>query len=304
MRPSNQKELLTTSPEVAYDNQLDEAHKVVSDFSQDSLFIESLLDKGVDPEDTTSYGYMAALSAYAEDYVANLGDMYDPRVVTEISLLANAPLMIYVSNQIQHYESQRSGGHRLNQESWSYLQNELKPYSVWFNQKLSDYMVDHDTTKFSDIIEALTDTTLEHFPHHEEDVESHLTNIARGARTEAVGRQLVALTGLQYAPGTPEDDLRGGDIVVVYKGKRIKIDFKSSLDQIAKHIGGYDAVEEKHQMYAVRHFKRDKYGSILLFPGFTDGDLGDACRLPQKVAEERAFQMSIQLQRAFHEMHL
>lgn len=304
MSPTEQKHLTATPPQAPYANQLGEAREVVDGFSQDPLFIESLRDNGVDPDDITSHGYIQGLSVYAEEFTTNLGSTYDPRVVTEISLLANAPLMIQVSNQIQHYESQHAGGRHLNQETWDYLQNDLKPYSVWFNQTLSDYMVDHDTTKFSDIVEALTTVAAQHFPHQEEHVASHLTNIARGARTEAVGRQLIAMTGLLYTPGTPEDDLRGGDIVVVYKGKRIKIDFKSSLDQIAKHIGGYDAVEQRHQMYAVTHFRQDKYGSILLYPGFSDGDLGDACRLSPDVAADRARQMSTQLLRAFKEMHL
>lgn len=275
----------------------------VQSFENDPTFIESLNSQNIDPNDKTNMDYASTLSYYAEDYCQVYADTLDPKEAQEISLIANTPYMLHVSHNLAHYENERRK-RRLDDDEWSYYTETLKPYAVWYNQKLSDYIFEHDETKFSALTETLADSAYDSFPHHETAVESQIKIIARGARTEAVGRQLLQDTPIEHVPGTAEDDLRGGDIIITYKGKRIKVDFKSSLDSIARLRGGYDDITKNHLTYALTHNKNDKYGAIVLFPGFTDKDLGDNCRLPEKIAAQRSQAIAIQLQRACIELGL
>lgn len=276
---------------------------IVKNFENEPVFIEQLTKHGIDPHDRTSVDYANALSYYAQDYCNTRADMLEPKQSQEISLIASTPRMLHVSQEIAQYEGMRKT-RRLDDSEWSYLTQTLKPYSVEYNQNLSDYIFKYSDTNFKSLNETLADGAYDSFPHRESAVEQQIKIISRGARTEAVGRHLLEDTPIEYTPGTPEDDLRGGDIIIIYKGKRIKVDFKSSLDSIAKLRGGYDEITEKKLTYALVHNKRDQYGSIVLFPGFTDNDLGDNCRLPKKMAEERSFSIMIQLQRACHELGL
>jgi hypothetical protein len=275
----------------------------VQKFENEPLFIESLLNQGVNPHDKTTLEYANALSYYAEDFCNVYADTLSSKESEEISLIANTPYMLQVSKDLAHYENERRV-RRLDEDEWAYFTQTLKPYAVWYNQKLSDYMFANSDTKFSHINDTLASSAYDSFPHKEGAVEQQVKNITRGARTEAVSRQLLEDTDIQHAPGTAEDDLRGGDIIIIYNGKRIKVDLKSSLESIAKLRGGYDEINKNHVAYAVVHNKRDANGSIVLFPGFTDKDLGDNCRLPDRVAEQRSQLMANQLQRACNELGL
>jgi hypothetical protein len=277
--------------------------ETVQNFENEPLFIESLINQGIDPHNKTTLEYANALSYYAEDFCNIYADSLDSKESEEVSLIANTPYMLHVSRDLAHYENERKV-RRLDEDEWTYFTQTLKPYAVWYNQKLSDYMFTNDNTKFSTINETLADSAYDSFPHKEGAVEQQVKNITRGARTEAVGRQLLEDTDIQHAPGTPEDDLRGGDIIIIYNNKRIKVDLKSSLESIAKLRGGYDEIAKTNTAYALMHNKRDAYGSIVLFPGFTDKDLGDNCRLPERIAKQRSQLMANQLQRACIELGL
>lgn len=276
---------------------------IVTSFSDEPLFIDKLHENGIDPHDPTSLDYANALSYYAEDYCTTYADTLDDQSKQEISLIANTPYMLHISHELAHYEKERKSRY-LSDEEYSYMNQTLKTYAVWYNQKLSDYMYAYNDAKFSAITETLSDAAYESFPRAESAVSQQVEIIARGARTEAVGRQLLEDTPVEYMPGSAEDDLRGGDIIIMYKGKRIKVDFKSSLDAIARLRGGYDELMEKGVSYALTHNKHDKYGAIVLFPGFTDKELGDECHLPPAIAEKKSLLMSIQLQRALNELGL
>jgi hypothetical protein len=298
-----QTEQLHSSIDRRPKSSLHESLATVQNFENEPLFIESLSNSGIDPQDKTSMEYANALSYYAQDYCDIYADSLSAKEASEVSLIANTPYMLHVSADLAHYENERKH-RRLDDTEWSYYKETLKPYAVWYNQKLSDYMYEHDDAKFSAITETLSDSAYDHFPHHEAAVESQVKVIARGARTEAVGRQLLDDTPIEHVPGTAEDDLRGGDMIITYKGERIKVDFKSSLDSIAKLRGGYDEITKNKLSYAITHNKNDKHGAIVLFPGFTDQDLGDNCRLPEKIAEQRSMAIAIQLQRACNELGL
>lgn len=281
----------------------DNATKTVSNFQNEPLFIESLQNNHIDPLDKSTVNYANALSYYAQDYCNTHAETLSNDESAQITLLASAPYFVHVQKEMSEYEEQRRH-RRLDETDWHHFTKELKPLAVWYNQQLSEYIYAHPESKISDINQALIEETLDHFPRKETTVEKQLSDTTRGARKEAVARQLLDLTPIEYTPGTPEDDLRGGDIVIVYKGTRLKVDIKSSLDPIAKQRGGYDQLEKQGVTFALTHYKRDKHGAIIIFPGFTEGELGDDCHLNPTIVHERAMGLAVQLQRACVELGL
>lgn len=282
-----------------------EAMTTVSDFATEPHFINTLQQAGVDPTDHTTPEYAEALSLYAKDYQAAYGDsgLVDPATLEQITLIANTPHFIHAQNTITHLETKKrhTPKHRLPQHEYAeYLR--AKKDAVEYNQQLSGYIYDHPEDTMSAIDSSLTDFALSHFPRHEQEIDWQITSTTRGARTEAVTRHLLDLFQVDYRAGTGEEDLRGADIILYYRGHAIKVDLKASLDKVAKVRGGYDELVKQQITYAVVHDYRDKgAGSIVIFPGFTDGELGDNCHFDGDIAQQKAIFLATQLERAAKE---
>lgn len=225
----------------------------------------------------------------------------DGNTLEQLVLLANTPSYIHMQNDLDYFEHKG----QLNAEEYQYV-TETKKYVIWYNQHLTDYMYANPNEGFTSIKRPLLDLALRHFPKEVAFVEKSITETARGARTEAVTLQLLDLAGITYRRGDINDDMHGGDVVLEHKGKAIRLDIKSSLDAIAKIRGGYDEISSEQITYAISkgrggHREND---NIVLFPGFTDGVLGDKCRLSDSDALTRAGFIQTQITKAFREMRL
>jgi hypothetical protein len=284
-----------------------QAEEIVADFQFDPNFIARLMKDGIAPSDLTSPQYADALSAYSESYLeANSIDQPEnPNVSRQVTLIANAPLFVNSQKDLTHYETKRIRERRLPSNEWEHLQA-LKDYTVWFNQELSDYVYTHPNEKLSDINKALIKSALNNHPNDSELVEQSITDTTRGARTEAVTRQLLDVAGVPYDPGTAEQDRKGGDIIVHFQGHDIKVDIKSSLIAIADARGGYDAITEKHLMYAINKRPGEKVADhvVKLYPGFEDIDLGDSLGIKpdSQFSITRSQNIAIQLMKAVKEL--
>ncbi len=281
-----------------------DATKLVSDFTNEPDFIRRLHQRNVTPHDTASGGYGYELSRYCREFCDVNRPLLDPEIAARLRIIGDSPAMVHVQaeiNQLEHTRRQR----RLSHEEKTYLNDDLKKFAVDYNQQLSDFMLEHPDEKFSDIARAITDSTLDYYPRRETEVEYGLGAVAKGARYEAVTRQILERTPIDFRPGTNDEDRKGGDIAIMYNGEKILVDIKSSLDEIAKLYGGYDQMTEKGVMYAISPPRKDeRYGSIKLFPGFTTDNLGDSCSLPVSMIEDKATMLAIQLQRALNELGL
>lgn len=280
----------------------------VSGFENEPQFIELLQGNGIDPHNKTTLEYADGLMNYTHDYCTTYSSTLSASEISQLTLIANAPYLGHVQQQLNYYELQRKQSKRLSDTEWTEYKEVLKPYAVWYNQLLSDHIYEHPETTFSELNRALIEQTLNHFPYDENGVERGVKATTRGARKEAVTRQMLDQTPVDYVPGTPEDDLKGGDIIITYKGQRVKVDIKSSLQAIAEIRGGYDEIETQHVMYAIsrdtRKGKDNKFNSIIIYPGFTDDDLGDHCYLSPDILLDRAYGFAVQLQRACIEAEL
>lgn len=296
----------TTTPERQKTNTWSDAENLVASFQFEPDFIGQLMQANVSPGDTTSREYADALSAYSESFLAahEADQTVSPDLAQQITLIANAPLFVHTQKELIHFENKRSRGY-LPDNEWNYFQS-LKPYIIWFNQQVSDYAYEHPSDRLSDVNKALMNSALSGHPRDAELVEQHIENTTRGARTEAVTRQLLDVANVPYTPGSLEEDSRGGDIIVDFKGHRIKVDIKSSLSDIAHVRGGYDKIEANHITYAINKRPGEKVSDhvVKLYPGFEDGDIGDTLGIQpdSEFAQTRSQFIAIQLMKAAMEL--
>ena len=296
------------SPEKQKTSTWSSAENLVAGFQFEPDFIAQLMKADISPSDPTSREYVDALSLYSESFVAvhEVDQTISPDLAQQITLVANAPLYTTTQEDLMHYE-QELKQRRLTDDEWNYFQS-LKGYVVWFNQQTSDYAYAHPDDRLSDVNKALIHSALNSHPRDAKMVEKHITDTTRGARTEAVTRQLLDVAGVPYTPGTAEQDRKGGDVIVHFRGNDIKIDIKSSLSDIAYVRGGYDEIQEKHLMYAINKRPGEKVADhvVKLYPGFEDKDIGDALGIKPDTdfATSRSQLIAIQLQKAVQELGL
>lgn len=298
----------TTTPEIQNTSTWSGAKVIVDGFQSEPGFIAQLTRLNVSQSDPTTREYADVLAAYSESFVTahELDDMINPDLAQQITLVANAPQYISTQIDLAYYDGERKR-HRLPENEWKHYKL-LKARAIGFNQQASSYAYSHPDGRLSDVNKALTDSALTSFPRYAEMVEKHITDTTRGARTEAVTRQLLDVAGVPYTPGTAKDDERGGDVIVLYKGNKIKVDIKSSLSDIAYVRGGYDEIEEQHLTYAIHKRPNEKVSDhvVKLYPGFESSDIGDALgiKIDTDFAMSRSRLIAIQLQKAIHELGL
>ena len=299
----------THTPERNDMNKWSQAKELVDSFQFEPDFIGQLMQQGVSPSNPSSREYMDTMSSYSESFLSahELDQTVDPGLAQQVTLISNAPLYVNSQKELNYFEHKRKREGRLSDDDWVYFKT-LKPYVIWYNQQLSDYAYTHPQDAISDINEALIDTAIPSHPGDERLVEQHLSDTTRGARTEAVTRQLLDVAGVPYSPGSAEEDSSGGDIILHYKGNNVKVDIKSSLSDIAHVRGGYDEINEKHLMYAIhkRPNERKENHVVKLYPGFEDKDIGNALGIKTDTdfAFGRAQMIAIQLQKALQELDL
>lgn len=309
MHTSSRTRETRTSRHEQLHSQFETASRIIDDFSHQEVFHDGLRQQGVDPDSRGSYEYASVLSGYAEQYTQHFTDEYDSRTLDEVLLLADAPLALYIAQDIVAYDTRRDHGEYLNDEEWADYKAR-KAYAVSYNQRLSGYMHEHGDIRFSDIVASLSDKGREYTYFSPEDTHDIMTTMARGARTEAVSQQILDKTDIPYRTGTAQEDLAAGDVIFFPDTLYIKGDEKSSLTAIAEILGkgnlqrGYELIEKNGQLYAIKESKTTEHDAIVFYPGFTDQELKNVCRLPDDVAAKKAAVLQAQLKRAFKEMKL
>lgn len=282
-----------------------EAASIVNYFPEEPEFTKVLEAHDIDPRDKTNPDYMHALSLYAQDYLEarKIDEIISPSTQEHVLMLANTPYFLAVQQELNFYESERKH-RRLTDDEYTRYSTELKPYAVWYNHMTSDFIYSHPESRVSDINGTLLYMALPYFPQEEHEVIQHVSSTTRGARTEAVARMLLDKIDLPYRAGSASEDMKGGDILLDFRGRKIKIDLKSSPKPIARILGAdFDNFPEDQVAYAIVYDHRDNgAGSIVLYAGFTDEDLGDNCRLDPEILAMKSEALAEQIQKALSEL--
>jgi len=305
-----QPETRQTSGEYTTPLGWESANHVVSGFTHELEFELLLETHGVNPADKTSIEYAHALSDYAREYTDTVKNdpKTDQKQLAQVSILANTPYFMHIQKQVAYFDYDLDRHQRLSDEDWNQFQS-FKPYLIWFNQQISDYAYSSPSEKITDVDAALISQVEHLFPEELSLIEKEVKQVVRGARTEAVARELLDRTSIDFSPGTVEDDLHGGDFIVLHNGHRIKVDIKSSRSSVARVRHGYEEMEKRNISYAISINKHDKTREqhvIVLYPGFRDKDLGDSLRLqlPDDIIQQHADYVAQQLHLAFDEIGL
>lgn len=285
------------------------AFSLVKSFDNEPNFIQISISGGLDPNDRSTTEYANALSLYAQDYCDTQATdiAIDQSTIDQIKLLASVPFFLHVKYMLNNYAYDKKT-HWLPETEMQRLRV-LKPYVIWYNQLMSDYIYDNPSGKMIDLEGALIKQALSYFPRQIDTIEGDIQQVTRGARTEAIVRSLLDRTPLNYIPGTIDDDLRGGDLIVEYDNKRVRVDIKTSIGPIARLRGGYEEIQSNNISYAIHRIKRDQGeedATVVLFPGFTDDDTDGllSLDLPDSLIQEHANFITKQLHLAFQELHI
>jgi len=281
---------------------------IVLSFDGDNDFKQTLTDGNIDTNNKSTIDYANALSLYAQKYcdLNLLHNRIDQSIADQIKLLASVPFFLHVKYEISVYEYDKKT-RWLPEDEMARLRA-FKPYAIWYNQLLSDFMYANPLGKLADLENILIKQALSYFPRQIDTIEHDIEQVTRGARTEAITRSLLDLTAVNYVPGTINDDLRGGDLIIEYNGKRVRLDIKSSLGPIVELRGGLDKSSDDVS-YAIHRIKRDlkkEDATIVLFPGFSDEDTNGlfSLQLPKYTIQKHADFIAKQIHLAFQELHI
>ena len=287
--------ITTTETEHPTTSTWDHTSHYVTSLTNEPNFITYVEEQGIKQG---SIDYADALSRYADASLEQQEGLIDEQTATRIRLVANAPYITHASLEINELRRRRMAGRRLPPDEWDRF-NALKHQAVWYNQMLNDYMYEHDNESFSTIAQTITEQALDNLPSHTHQAATTMEGILRGARTEAATRHFFDDAEIPYRPATIEEDLRGADVILTMPDGEYAIDIKKSLDQLAENNGGYD-FEENSRFYSIAdHNGRKK---ILLFPGFTESDLGNSLRLSPETTDQRKDKIRAQLSMAWAEI--
>lgn len=274
----------------------DDVGDYVTSLTNEADFIRIVEQQGLVSD---SIEYADALSRYAEEALVQQEGLIDEKTATQIRLVARAPYVTHASLAINKLRTQRMGGRRLAREEWNTF-NHMKKQAVLYNQLLNEYMYQNTDDSFSAISQVISDQALDHCGRDIHAGAMAIEGVVRGARTEAATRHLFDDCDVPYRSATPEEDLRGADVILTLPSAEYDLDIKKSLDQLANNNGGYNFTETR-KLYSIaqNHNGRKK---ILFFPGFTDADLGDKLRLDRATTDTRQDIIRIQLTLAIQEI--
>ncbi len=274
----------------------DDIGHYVTSLTNEADFITLVEEQGLAND---SLEYAEALSRYTDDTLAQQEGLVDEKTATQIRLVAGAPYVTHASLAMNELRARRMGGRRLPREEWNAF-NHMKKQAVLYNQLLNEYMYQYPDDSFSALSQAISDQALDHSGRDTQTAANAIEGVVRGARTEAATRHLFDDCAVPYRAATPEEDLRGADVILTLPGAEYDLDIKKSLDQLASNNGGYDFTETR-KLYSIAQ-NRSGHKKILFFPGFTDVDLGDKLRLDRATTEARQDIIRIQLTLAIQEI--
>ncbi len=277
----------------------DASSRLVASFHSDPAFLETLQQNGIDNSDPSQYDYQTTLASFGDNYCSAHSEILGQDEMTRIQLLSYAPANIANQLEADYYQEEKRH-RRLSDEEYGYYNN-IKEFTVWYNQLLSDYLYEHPETHMSTLNKALIESSLRHYRANSTDAEHSIKEVTKGARTEAVARQLLDTINrdepvLPYDRATAKEDLEGGDIILLHQTKRrgivrVKVDFKSSLSEIAALNNGYSTDGNTQDMHALSYHTDSRTGKrefskIVLFPPINDSVLKDQCFLPPRTRRE------------------
>ena len=281
--PKFQEQIPESNIEHLSTSSFDDAIETVTEFKTQPSFLRRLND----PSDIGTADYTKKLTEQAISYCRESRATTPDRELAKVLVLAGTPDMIQTELRLDQANSRPPAG-RTKQK------DKLKKRTVSFNKMMSSFMTDYPDTPYDDLVNAMTEVSLDHFTDQEVFVASTIGAIVRGARTEVASHQILRHTSLEWRAGTAEEDLRGGDIIVTNPNNQqaVSIDVKSSLSQLEAL-----AASKKYNLGPTDCCVIDNQ-RIVIFPMVTSPDFENTCSLPDDMAMKIAPHLEKQIRLA------
>lgn len=165
-----------------------------------------------------------------------------PTTSSELAALYGAsPLGVYSSLFLDIMKNNR----QYNQENFRLFRNN----ATEFNHSLSDFIYRHPDIHTNEFTDSMIDTLENTVPlmqgqnqlnMQQDAMDRRLKSLIKGAAYESMANQVLDSIGLEYRSASVDEDIHGADLFLqMNKNTEIKVDIKSSLDQIQNNNGNY-----------------------------------------------------------------
>lgn len=208
-----------TSPEAALRN----ASSRVAELGFDQDFQQFLVDKHI-PIDTDDPDiYWGAVAQYTDMLLTD--PSLAPLERDSLAVAAYLPLALTHSYYLERHADQlQPGQRRAAKETASTYNSLLKHYVTAYPQQ-------SDALQHS-LQSAVLETMGADADEFTRFTGQHLAARLRGVKHEIGFSKILDALGLPYREATLQEDLKGKDLVIAYRGRDIGVDVKASLDQV------------------------------------------------------------------------
>lgn len=249
--------------ETEQQNPLGDAWQVVRTLTEQPDFLTGA-PEDYDMSNTSNDDYLFRISEYTNDFVeTHLKDgTLSEEQVAPILLLGSVP---YAMRQQQLLNS----GAKLDREYFHHAKDTL----AQFNGLVYETMNQNEAITMHDLSTTMALAATEYTNDRLEDVYKSTSDITRGIRVERTFEHIVEeFGGLDIRHATAQEDRKGVDFIVTTpSGNELKIDIKSSLDQVAARNRGYDDISA---------FTKTPDGKFIFYPLISkEMFVNDTCEL-------------------------
>ncbi|MBP9668069.1 hypothetical protein KBD87_04705 [Candidatus Saccharibacteria bacterium] len=287
-----------TAPEPTYEAPIDDvttldavASRYLEGVHYEPGFIQSCAEKGIDASDATTVEYATAFRSYVQEEIAlRLEEgLLDPQLASLMQLGADFAASLHAEREAQRMLRNKRQWTRADK---THYYDTLRPQFITFNNDLSQYLYENPPTQMRDLSLFIKDSSsLMLGALDSDEVSIKISELIKGARTEAIAAHIFDQCHVPYTKGTAEEDARGGDLVIHLGESRILVDLKSSLTGLSNENteAAADAIEQG-KLYIVTGKNRFKF--LLVSPGST---------AEVTISDAESLIIATQLQRACNE---
>lgn len=216
--------------QTSIDRAIHTASSEVAELSFDPDFQAYLSAHNVRLETDDAEAYWGAVAGYTEQYVGT-HETLTPLEQDSFALVANLPLALTKRYHLDHFTTSMDRSQIRQAKETVCAYNGLLKHFVTAYPQQSEQL--HQNL-LAATLETMGSDSAEFTAH----AETVLRETFKGVKHEIGFAKVLDSLGVDYREGTVEEDLKGRDFIIAFKGKQIGVDVKASLDQVDSKNGG------------------------------------------------------------------
>jgi hypothetical protein len=264
------------------DETLGSAATRIAELGFDPSFQQLLAEKNIPLDTDNPDAYWGAVAEHVDQLVAD--PSLDPLERDSLATVAYLPLALTHSYYLERHMDQLDPRQKRTAKETASSYNSLLRHFVTTYPQSSD-----------GLLHALQGATLEIMGADADEftrfAEQHLAARLRGVKHEIGFGRILDSLGVAHRDATLDEDLKGKDLIISYRGRDIGVDVKASLDQVDAKNRGSNGTPVAHK----------PGGDLIIFSMLRDADFdGTFEPNPKRVADIGPAAGAI-LQRALNE---